>query len=204
MNRKQIAINTLQSQAKRITPAEKQRHQAGKATVSDSIISLKALVPAGGNKAILDAENNKDAILGVIDFENGRIKGINGQGSIVVEAIKVGHATATAGEIAGTDAANAYAKNFAQDNFPADIEHSYLEILQDGEIVKKIHLSPFSMASDNPQTLNAGRMLLGEPFVLAGETDTEIRLRRPKQISGTACFLSIDFIGMQSVNHTAS
>lgn len=188
----QEALDIFSANATFISDQEKRDYENKRLALKDSIISLKTHVPAGVEVPLLSAEKNDTLQLGVVDFKNGILEGINGKGSIAVTELKIGFAV-------GVEADAVTSKSFGQTTFPADFEHSILEISQEGKIVEKVKISEFVLKGDASTTFYGSRKHYGHPFLLAGNKATEVRLRRPNGVVGAEGFLCVDFIGMQAV-----
>lgn len=184
-----MAIALFSTFLHRITANEVK--QASEQEFVDGSVTLKAFAKAGGNVILLSDSVNTKVIPGVNEFIDGAILTPQGRGSVAVDGIRITNS-------AGAEADGAHTKIYGQTGFTADILNAIIVVEQKG-FVRRFKVSDYALLGDESQNPRGGVVQLSAPFLLAGDTTTKITLERPLDEAGTACYLGIEFFGVQAV-----
>jgi len=191
--RREKAMLVLLNDKQSLTVNERSSFNEGQTEMIDGNLVLKTEVQAGGEQDLLSVQTNKDSRIGVNDFQDAKIINDGAGGSMVVDSVKLSHATGLKDE-------DAAAKSYTQTAWPADLENSIVVVMQDNVILHKAKIADFAFKGDEPQTREAGELRLARSFTLATDKRVVIKLLRPNNVAGAIHFLAVEFKGMQLVN----
>lgn len=174
-----------------ISKEEKARIASGELELVDRTLTIKTEYSTGEMEDLVSTTKNPNPRRGINDFNKGVISQVGDGGTVIVDAIKIAHATGTTGQDAAT-------KSFTQVTIPADIAHGVVEFSQGNVVVGRVNISEFAYKGDEPNTRADQWLPLTRPMVLAAGKTTKISLLRPESVTGVLGFISIEMKGMQT------